>query len=60
MARLAETVALMRLHSSVEQVPLKRPGPLDDMAYGVLSLACDEAAFRTGAALLIDAGKTAQ
>jgi len=49
-----------RLQSLVERVPLNRLGTVDDIAYGVLYLASDEAAFMTGAELVIDGGRTAQ
>jgi NAD(P)-dependent dehydrogenase (short-subunit alcohol dehydrogenase family) len=40
--------------------PLGRLGEVEDVAYGVLYLASDEAAFVTGAELVIDGGYTAQ
>ena len=49
-----------RLQSLVDRVPLQRLGTVDDIAYGVLYLASDEAAFMTGAELVIDGGRTAQ
>jgi cyclopentanol dehydrogenase len=45
--------ALTALH------PLKRAGTADEVAYGVLFLASDEASFVTGAELAIDGGYTA-
>jgi NAD(P)-dependent dehydrogenase (short-subunit alcohol dehydrogenase family) len=41
-------------------VPLGRLGTVDDIAYGALYLASDEAAFVTGAELVIDGGFIAQ
>jgi 3(or 17)beta-hydroxysteroid dehydrogenase len=35
-------------------------GTVDDIAYGVLYLASDEASFVTGSELVIDGGSTAQ
>ncbi len=40
--------------------PLGHIGEPDDIAYGVLYLACDESKFVTGAELVIDGGYTAQ
>jgi NAD(P)-dependent dehydrogenase (short-subunit alcohol dehydrogenase family) len=45
---------------SLDAVPMKRVGTPEDVAYGVLYLASDEAAYITGAELVIDGGKTAQ
>jgi NAD(P)-dependent dehydrogenase (short-subunit alcohol dehydrogenase family) len=44
----------------VERVPLGRLGTSEDIAYGVLYLASDEASFVTGSELVIDGGRTAQ
>lgn len=41
-------------------VPMGRLATADDIAYGILYLASDEASFVTGAELVIDGGKTAQ
>ena len=41
-------------------VPLGRLGTVDDIAYGVLYLASDEAAYVTGSELVIDGGLIAQ
>ncbi len=41
-------------------VPLRRAGTTEDVAYGVLYLASDESSFVTGAELVIDGGFTAQ
>jgi NAD(P)-dependent dehydrogenase (short-subunit alcohol dehydrogenase family) len=41
-------------------VPLGRIGTPEDIAYGVLYLASDEASFVTGSELVIDGGSTAQ
>ncbi|MCB1675135.1 MAG: SDR family oxidoreductase, partial [Halioglobus sp.] len=40
--------------------PIGHVGEPDDIAYGVLYLASDEAKFVTGAELVIDGGYTAQ
>ena len=42
------------------RIPLGRVGTLEDIAYGVLFLASDEASFMTGSELVIDGGQTAQ
>ena len=43
-----------------DTLPLGRIGTPEDIAYGVLYLASDEAAYVTGAELAIDGGRTAQ
>ena len=45
---------------STAAIPLGRYGEPDEVAYGVLYLASDEAAFVTGSELVIDGGWTAQ
>ena len=45
---------------TVSRVPLGRYGQPEDVAYGVLYLASDEALYVTGAELVIDGGWTAQ
>ena len=45
---------------TVSRIPLGRYGEATEVAYGVLYLASDEAAFVTGAELVIDGGWTAQ
>ena len=50
-----ETYRLM-----LSRIPLGRFGKADEVAYGVLYLASDEAAFVTGSELVIDGGWTAQ
>ncbi|MGE3535803.1 MAG: SDR family NAD(P)-dependent oxidoreductase [Candidatus Tectimicrobiota bacterium] len=45
---------------TVGRVPLGRYGRPEDVAYGVLYLASDEAAYVTGSELVIDGGWTAQ
>jgi NAD(P)-dependent dehydrogenase (short-subunit alcohol dehydrogenase family) len=45
---------------TVSRIPLGRYGEPEDVAYGVLYLATDEAAFVTGSELVIDGGWTAQ
>jgi cyclopentanol dehydrogenase len=44
----------------LELIPLGRVGTSEDIAYGVLYLASDEASFVTGSELVIDGGRTAQ
>jgi NAD(P)-dependent dehydrogenase (short-subunit alcohol dehydrogenase family) len=44
----------------LQRIPLGRVGTAEDVAYGVLYLASDEAAFVTGSELVIDGGSTAQ
>ena len=43
----------------LSRTPLGRLGRTDDIAYGVLFLASDEASFMTGSELVIDGGRTA-
>ena len=43
-----------------QRIPLGRIGTAEDVAYGVLYLASDEASFITGSELVIDGGATAQ
>ena len=45
---------------TVSRLPLGRYGEADEVAYGVLYLASDEAGFVSGAELVIDGGWTAQ
>jgi NAD(P)-dependent dehydrogenase (short-subunit alcohol dehydrogenase family) len=47
-------------HAATQAHPLGRLAAADDIAYGVLYLASDEASFVTGAELVIDGGFTAQ
>jgi len=44
----------------VNRTPLKRLGRPEDVAYGALYLASDEASFVTGSELVIDGGRTAE
>jgi NAD(P)-dependent dehydrogenase (short-subunit alcohol dehydrogenase family) len=44
----------------IERLPIGRMGTPDDIAKGILFLASDDAAFMTGAGLVIDGGITAQ
>ncbi len=44
----------------MERTPIGRLGKPEDVAYGVLYLASDEASFVTGAELVIDGGRTAE
>ena len=49
-----------RLERRMSRLPLGRIGTTEDIAYGVLYLASDEASFVTGAELVIDGGTTAE
>src|SRR5215475_12288640 len=49
-----------RLTALQERVPMRRLGSAEEVAYGVLYLASDEASFVTGSELVIDGGRTAQ
>jgi len=49
-----------RREEIIGKIPLGRYGTAEDIAYGVLYLASDEAAFMTGSELVIDGGYTAQ
>jgi NAD(P)-dependent dehydrogenase (short-subunit alcohol dehydrogenase family) len=40
--------------------PMKRPGTPEEMAYGCLYLASDEASYCQGTVLVIDGGTTAR
>ncbi len=44
----------------MDRTPLGRWGEPQEVAYGVLYLACDESSFITGSELVIDGGWTAQ
>ncbi len=44
----------------IDRTPLGRLGTPEDVAYGVLFLASDEASFMTGSELVIDGGRTAE
>jgi NAD(P)-dependent dehydrogenase (short-subunit alcohol dehydrogenase family) len=57
---MTQTTDAERRAKIVEDVPLGRYGTSEDIAYGVLYLASDEAAYMTGAELVIDGGYTAQ
>ena len=54
---LADTV---HREERTQRIPLGRIGTAEDIAYGVLYLASDEASFITGSELVIDGGTTAQ
>ena len=49
-----------RQEDLLQRTPLGRIGTPDDIAYGVLYLASEEASFVTGSELVIDGGRTAQ
>jgi cyclopentanol dehydrogenase len=44
----------------MRRLPMGRPGTVDEVAYGVLYLASDEASYVTGSELVIDGGTTAE
>jgi len=48
------------IQERLNKIPLGRIGTTEDIAYGVLYLASDEASFVTGSELVIDGGYTAQ
>lgn len=48
-----------RQQSALESVPLRRRGSHDEVAWGIVFLACDESSYITGAELAIDGGFTA-
>jgi len=58
LSRQADPVAARTLYDSLQ--PVGHLGQPDDIAYGVLYLASDEAKFVTGAELVIDGGYTAR
>jgi len=45
-----------RLEERMKRLPMGRVGTAEEIAYGVLYLASDEASFVTGSELVIDAG----
>ena len=49
-----------KVEERLKRIPPGRVGTSDDVAYGVLFLAWDEASFITGSELVIDGGITAQ
>lgn len=49
-----------RLATTLSRIPLGRYGQSEEVAYGVVYLASDEASFVTGSELVIDGGWTAQ
>ena len=49
-----------RQQEQISRVPMGRLGTPEEIAYGVLYLASDEASFVTGSELVIDGGRTAQ
>jgi 3alpha(or 20beta)-hydroxysteroid dehydrogenase/cyclopentanol dehydrogenase len=57
---MTQTTDTARRDKIISDVPLGRYGTSEDIAYGVLYLASDEARFMTGAELVIDGGYTAQ
>ena len=58
---IAANIATPELRAvSMGRVPLGRIGTVEDVAYGALFLASDEASYMTGSELVIDGGVTAQ
>ncbi|HIM36639.1 MAG TPA: glucose 1-dehydrogenase [Dehalococcoidia bacterium] len=49
-----------RMERRMQRLPLKKIGTVEDIAYGVIYLASDEASFVTGSELVIDGGTTAE
>ena len=49
-----------KLEERMQRLPIGRVGTADEIAYGVLYLASEEASFVTGSELVIDGGTTAQ
>ena len=49
-----------RLERRMQRLPMGRVGKSEDIAYGVLFLASDEASYVTGTELVIDGGTTAE
>jgi NAD(P)-dependent dehydrogenase (short-subunit alcohol dehydrogenase family) len=47
-------------HQVIQRLPIGRMGTPNDIAKGIVFLASDDAAFMTGAALVVDGGITAQ
>jgi len=45
---------------ALTRIPIGRMGTVTDIAKGIVFLASDDAAFMTGAGLLVDGGTTAQ
>jgi NAD(P)-dependent dehydrogenase (short-subunit alcohol dehydrogenase family) len=44
----------------LREIPLRRLGRVEDVAFGALYLASDESSYITGIELIIDGGLTAQ
>jgi NAD(P)-dependent dehydrogenase (short-subunit alcohol dehydrogenase family) len=47
----------MQFQKDISELPLKRAGTPEDIAYCALYLASDESAFITGAAINVDGGR---
>jgi NAD(P)-dependent dehydrogenase (short-subunit alcohol dehydrogenase family) len=57
---VAQRADSQRLATTLSRIPLGRYGRPEEVAYGVVYLASDEASFVTGSELVIDGGWTAQ
>lgn len=57
---MTQTSDTARRQAIVDAIPIGRYGTSEDIAYGVLYLASDEANFVTGSELVIDGGYIAQ
>jgi NAD(P)-dependent dehydrogenase (short-subunit alcohol dehydrogenase family) len=56
---MTDNMAPQRMQLLLERTPMGRKGQPQEIAYGALFLASDEASFMTGAELVIDGGMTA-
>ncbi len=59
--RRADSISFVEeLNAMGEGLPIGRVGTAEEIARSVLFLACDDSAFMTGAALIVDGGNTAR